>query len=419
MPSHAAVRSSCSALRKRSRRGAVIGSTASTAKRRRSLSHASTTSSPMAPAIDVSRSRPTEVQRNQGPTWSSVSARTRTISCPGSSGSISTMMRPSSRRSSTHARQQRDRVAADADVAVEQQRGPPAASAGNAVEHRSLEHVHAASARHVEERRRRCRCRARRRCVRRAPRGAGRDRTRCRAPALRRGRARAARRRSRPRTSGARAGRARVRRRCRGAPVSATTVMRRHACRRAPRRSASGGSSARPRCASANVSTSRSSVEVGDGAVRALGAVRAADGRCAAVDISTPSNKPGSGRAHADRPVPAVTRGPEHRVDARARAAAPTHASSSAGVIWGVSIPTTSTGPSTATTAASSRSPRPPCDCGTTSQPGGTQGPGCAVEREHPAVAARCRRPRRGCRRAPPRPARPPARACTEGRGGS
>ena len=92
------------------------------------------------------RGRPA-VQRNQGPTWSAVSARTTTTSCSGSSGSISTMIRPSSRRSSTTRDSSATRVAADADVAVEEQRGPPPARAGDAVEHRPLEHVDAAAVR--------------------------------------------------------------------------------------------------------------------------------------------------------------------------------------------------------------------------------------------------------------------------------
>ena len=93
MPSHAAVRSSCSALRNRSRARRGHRVTASTAKRRRSLSHASTTSSPIGASRSPSADRaPPRSSGTRGrPRRRSRPARA-TISCPGSSGSISTMI---------------------------------------------------------------------------------------------------------------------------------------------------------------------------------------------------------------------------------------------------------------------------------------------------------------------------------------
>ena len=112
-------------------------------------------------------------------------------SCSTSPGSISTSTRPSSRSSSTDAREQRDRVTADADVAVEQQRARQRPGAGDPVEHGPFEHVDAATRAPSRDARRDVDAQRDDAALGRARRRGGRDRTRRRAPAPRRGRARA------------------------------------------------------------------------------------------------------------------------------------------------------------------------------------------------------------------------------------
>ena len=131
--------------------------------------------------------------------------------------------------------------------------------------------------------------------------------------------------------------------------------------------------------------------------------------------IGTPSNTAavgrGAGRSPSSRrrwPGRRPRRGPP----ARARPA-----SSSAGVTCGVSMPTSSAGPSASSKAAASRSVEAVAALGDDLEPaGGPRRPGSPSKTRMRRPA--CRRGERGgraCRRAPRRPARPPARACRAG----
>ena len=276
----------------------VIGPTASTAKRRHSLSQASTMSRPMAArdrgqAIEARPwSNGTRVRRGRR-----VSARTSTTSCSASSGFDLDDDAAVVAEEVDDPRQQRDRIAADADVAVEQQRGAPTSRApGTRSNTERSEHVDAACARHVEEGVSRCRCRARRRWRSRerdeVATGPAPDVERRSDGVVERallGRARP------PRTTGAQEDRGRARRRCRGERGAAMIVMPRPgACERRGER-ASGDSAATAhgigeRVDVAERTPARATVSPSASRPRA-----SAVGRCRAVDISTPSNSPGRG----------------------------------------------------------------------------------------------------------------------------
>ena len=167
MPSHAAVRSSCNALVKRSLGGLIVVHRGVRSDDRRP---------PMLRRLRRSiargdggprRSGPTVVHRNQGPAAVAVSARTSIDLVLGVVGIdldndppvVAQQRRcvtaaPPGLRRSRCCRRRAARIASDA-------------APGNAVEHGAMEHVDAAIASDVEEPLARCRCRVRRRDVRR------------------------------------------------------------------------------------------------------------------------------------------------------------------------------------------------------------------------------------------------------------
>ena len=135
-------------------------------------------------------------------------------------------------------RQQRGRRAADADVAVEQQRGPPRARVRDLGEHGAQDRLGAARPGEPDRDGGEVEARAPHGRRRRAPRGAGRVRSRCRAPAPRPARAARGRRRRPARASGPAAAAGRGRRRAGSAP--------RRRCRRPRRTPAAGRRAGRP-----------------------------------------------------------------------------------------------------------------------------------------------------------------------------
>ena len=384
---------------------------------------ASTTSSPTAAASASSRSRPTAASeprsglRRRSPAAHDDDLVFRIV------GSISTRIRPSRARSSRTRAEQRDRIAADADVAVEQQRGPPAPCAGHAIEDRRSQHVDAAGRARRRGRGGDVDAERERRRVRRARRRAGPDRSRCRAPGPSAWRARAARRR-RPAANQRCAGRSSTRPstvHSRGGAVDDAS------CRDAARARRVAAATARVRV-SARGDRARVGERVDvaqaprarDAQPERVGAGRVAGAGACGRHLDAVEQRPARGRAQADGPVAAVEGGPEHGVDARAGGAAPSASSSSAGVSCGVSIPTTSTGPSTCDDRGGEPSPRPPPDCGTTSHPVGSHGPGAPSSTSDPVgsrVLAVDRGERVGERRRRERGRL--RRACTAGRAGS
>ena len=192
MPSHAAVRSSCSALREARSLAAFISAGGARSagprrpRRRRCRSRPHTRWSPT--VGDRPSSTGTTVRRR-----SDVSARTRTTWSVVSNGSISTMSRPS--------------VVSSWAIRVSSATGSPPMpmlpSRSSALRHRPTPGTRSNTDRSstltpwragdVEEDRRRCRSRARTLLARAAPRGDVRAHNRCRAPGRPRGRARAAR----------------------------------------------------------------------------------------------------------------------------------------------------------------------------------------------------------------------------------
>ncbi len=100
-------------------------STSSRANQRPSLCQISSSRNPAAPAIASISSLATKVQGIQSLTSCGLSSRTRLVREAVDGGSSSTRAAPPSAQQPGDTAQQRGRVAADADVAVEQERGVP------------------------------------------------------------------------------------------------------------------------------------------------------------------------------------------------------------------------------------------------------------------------------------------------------
>ena len=133
--------------------------------------------------------------------------------------------------------------------------------------------------------------------------------------------------------------------------------------------------------------------------------------------IGTPAKARGWGRRSPSAHHPPSVAGPR---TASWSASAPSAASRSAAVTWGVSMPISTAGPDVAAAhAAVSRRSSGPVPWPTTSTPGGHHGPGRPSSARTTRPAHVTRAPRPACRPAPPRRASPPRPGCTAGSGGS
>ena len=145
MPSTAAVRSERAGLVNASGRNGPIAAArphaSIQANQRPSSSQRAPARMPAAAARSSRSSTPTRAQSNHGPaSFADLEADPGAEPRCAPGGSSSTRIRPARSSSSRTRRRSCDGIAADADVAVEQERGPPAAGAGHAVEHAALEH---------------------------------------------------------------------------------------------------------------------------------------------------------------------------------------------------------------------------------------------------------------------------------------